>query len=64
MPLPTCEAGHDYSLPFTIRERRGKVLVVHRVKECLGCTKRVEVFEDPEFVKAQPRIARIPFGLE
>lgn len=44
MPLPTCDAGHDYSEPYTERLRgHHNVLIVRLVKSCLACGKVVEV---------------------
>lgn len=53
MPLHPCDAGHDYSEPFIERSKPGKVTIVRKVKECLGCGKKVEVFTDPSFYQSQ-----------
>lgn len=44
MPLPSCDAGHDYSEPYTERLKgANNVTIVRLVKSCLGCGKVVEV---------------------
>lgn len=49
MPIPSCTGPHDYSEPY--RERTvaesGRIIRLKRVKECLACGKKVEVFDEP-----------------
>ncbi len=60
VPLPTCDAGHDYSEPYVERLRGASgVTIVRRVKSCLGCNRTVEVFEPYERVAAS-RIKSYP----
>ena len=59
MPRNPCEAGHDWSLPHTIRKvaESGRIIRLMRVKECLACGKQVEIFDEPRInYPAQGRI--------
>ncbi len=58
MPLPSCQAGHDWSLPFTLRTKpeSGRITRLKRVKECLSCGKQVEVFDEPRINYPSERI--------
>ena len=49
MPIPPCTEGHDWSLSWTQRTvaESGRIIRLKRVKECLGCGKQVEVFDEP-----------------
>ncbi len=48
MPLPTCDAGHDWSATYRERLRGASgVLIVRYMQQCLGCKKTREVFPSP-----------------
>lgn len=65
MPIPHCTEGHDWSGPFrerTIAES-GRIIRLWRVKECLGCGKKVEVFDEPR-INYPSRIRTYPVESE
>lgn len=57
MPLPSCDAGHDWSEPYTERLRGARnVLIVRLVKQCLACKKTVEVMHPAPKLPLSERI--------